>query len=90
MQFMQVVPGLPFGTMFRALISGYNLTNVKVTGSLPFCHYISVTVLSSVLSTYLSVLVAGSNLAVPASGDAATGERRREKGMEDLSAVSIL
>ena len=28
-----VVPGLPFGTMFRALISGYNLTNVKVTGS---------------------------------------------------------
>ena len=28
-----VVPGLPFGTMFRSLISGYNLTNVKVTGS---------------------------------------------------------
>lgn len=28
-----VVPGLPFGTMFRALISGYNLSNVKVTGS---------------------------------------------------------
>jgi len=28
-----VVPGLPFGTMFRALVSGYNLTNVKVTGS---------------------------------------------------------
>ena len=28
-----VVPGLPFGTMFRALISGYNLTNVSVTGS---------------------------------------------------------
>ena len=28
-----VVAGLPFGTMFRALISGYNLTNVKVTGS---------------------------------------------------------
>jgi polygalacturonase len=28
-----IVPGLPFGTMFRALISGYNLTNVKVTGS---------------------------------------------------------
>ena len=49
MQFMQVVPGLPFGTMFRALISGYNLTNVKVTGS---------------------------NLAVPASGDATAGERR--------------
>jgi hypothetical protein len=66
MQFMQVVPGLPFGTMFRALISGYNLTNVKVTGS---------------------------NLAVPASGDATAGERRgmkKRKGMEDLSAVSIL
>ena len=28
-----VVPGLPFGTMFRALISGYNLTNVSVIGS---------------------------------------------------------
>lgn len=28
-----VVAGLPFGTMFRALISGYNLTNVSVTGS---------------------------------------------------------
>lgn len=28
-----VVAGLPFGTMFRALISGYNLSNVKVTGS---------------------------------------------------------
>ena len=28
-----IVPGLPFGTMFRALISGYNLTNVSVTGS---------------------------------------------------------
>ena len=28
-----IVPGLPFGTMFRALISGYNLTNVKITGS---------------------------------------------------------
>lgn len=27
-----IVEGLPFGTMFRALISGYNLTNVKVTG----------------------------------------------------------
>ena len=65
MQFMQVVPGLPFGTMFRALISGYNLTNVKVTGS---------------------------NLAVPASGDATAGEReeKKEKGMEDLCAVCIL
>ena len=28
-----IVPGLPFETMFRALISGYNLTNVKITGS---------------------------------------------------------
>ena len=28
-----IVPGLPFGTMFRALVSGYNLSNVKVTGS---------------------------------------------------------
>lgn len=28
-----VVSGLPFGTMFRALISGYNLTNVAITGS---------------------------------------------------------
>jgi polygalacturonase len=28
-----MVPGLPFGTMFRALISGYNLTNVRITGS---------------------------------------------------------
>ena len=27
-----VVPGLPFGTMFRALVTGYNLTNVAVTG----------------------------------------------------------
>ena len=26
-----VVSGLPFGTMFRALISGYNLTNVAIT-----------------------------------------------------------
>ena len=28
-----IVEGLPFGKMWRALISGYNLTNVKVTGS---------------------------------------------------------
>lgn len=28
-----IVQGLPYGKMWRALISGYNLTNVKVTGS---------------------------------------------------------
>ena len=27
-----IVRGLPFGTMWRAMISGYNLNNVKVTG----------------------------------------------------------
>lgn len=27
-----IVRGLPFGLMWRALISGYNLTNVKITG----------------------------------------------------------
>jgi polygalacturonase len=27
-----IVAGLPFGKMWRALVSGYNLTNVKITG----------------------------------------------------------